>query len=111
MSDRRGGLELDQRGDDARPTLLLAGELDIGSARRLQEAVTRLCDAGVRRLTLNLSRLTFIDSSGLAAIVYASRLCERHGCELALIPGAENVQRVFEIAGLSALLPFRVGEA
>lgn len=107
MEDRRGGLELEQRGDRTRPSLLLGGELGIASAPRLQDAITRLCAQGASALTLDLSRLVLIDSSGLAAIVYASRLCERDGCELTLVPGPASVQRVFEISGLAPLLPFR----
>ncbi len=111
MDNRRGGLELEQRGDRARPSLLLGGELDIASAPRLQDAITRLCAHGASALTLDLSRLALIDSSGLAAIVYASRLCERRDCELALIPGPDSVQRIFEISGLAPLLPFRSRDA
>jgi hypothetical protein len=42
----------------------------------------------------------------MAAVVYASRFCERHESELALVPA----QRVFELTGLNARLPFRVDE-
>ena len=58
-------------------------------------------------LTLDLRGLTFIDSSGLAAIVYTSRLCERQGCQLSFIRGPQAVQDVFELTGLSELLRFR----
>lgn len=106
METRSGGLELDRDGDRAHPRLVLAGELDIASAKRLQDAVTRACDEGARELTIDLAGLEFVDSSGLAAIVYASWLCERAGCELALLPGPAGVQRVFEVTGLAEHLPF-----
>lgn len=108
METRRGGLELelDGDGDRARPQLVLAGELDIASAKLLHDAVTRACDDGARELTIDLAGLEFVDSSGLAAIVYASWLCERAGCELALVPGSAEVQRVFEVTGLAEHLPF-----
>jgi anti-sigma B factor antagonist len=106
-----GELTLQQRGEGSHPLLVLGGELDIDAAPRLQEIVKRLCGDGARTLTVDLSRLAFIDSIGLAAIVYASRQCERNGCRLDLIPGNESVQRVFEVTGLAALLPFRVGAA
>ncbi len=60
---------------------MLAGELDIADAARLQKTVARICEQeGAPALTIDLSRLIFIDSSGMAAIVYANRLCERVGC-------------------------------
>ncbi len=102
---------IDQRSAPPHAALALAGELDIDSAPRLHEALTRLCNGGASALTIDLSRLAFIDSSGLAAIVYASRLCERRGCELAIVPGVENVHHVFEVSGLADLLPFRTQAA
>ncbi len=112
MSEARVGLDVEQRRDRDTVTLTLGGELDIAGATRLQATVAQVCaDGRTRALTLDMRELAFIDSSGLAAIVYASRLCERHGCELALIAGAESVQRVFEITGLAAVLPFRERDA
>jgi anti-anti-sigma factor len=107
-----GGLDVDeQHGEESLTlTLALSGELDISTADRLQDAVARLCVAeGVRELTLDLRGLTFVDSSGLAAVVYTSRLCERYGCELSLIRGPQSVQHVFELTGLTELLSFRTG--
>lgn len=103
-----GGLDIDEQRGETSLTLALAGELDISTADRLQAAVSRLCVAeGERELTLDLRGLTFVDSSGLAAIVYTSRLCERYGCELSVIRGPQSVQHVFELTGLTELLPFR----
>jgi anti-sigma B factor antagonist len=108
---RRMGLELEERRDADRVSVLLAGALDIGSAHRLQQALARLFTAGrVKGLTIDLSRLAFIDSTGLAAIVYASKLCERSGCELAVIRGPDTVQQVFALTGLLEQLPFRGAE-
>jgi anti-sigma B factor antagonist len=101
-------LEVEERGDAGRAMLALTGELDIASAPRFQETIARLCvTEEASLLTLDLSGLTFIDSIGLAAIVYASKLCERHACELAVIRGPEAVQSVFELTGLAKQLPFR----
>jgi anti-sigma B factor antagonist len=103
-----GGLELDEHGSDASRTLALSGELDISTADRLQDAVKRLCATeGARELTLDLRGLTFIDSSGLAAIVYAVRQCERHERQLSVIRGPQAVHEVLELTGLTELLRFR----
>jgi anti-sigma B factor antagonist len=102
-----GGLDVQERMGESSVTLELGGELDISTADSLQQAVARLCVAeGPRALVIDLRRLTFIDSSGLAAMVYASRLCERHGCGLSVIPGPRSVQEVFGLTGLDKLLPF-----
>ncbi len=104
---RRTGLELEERREADRVSVLLAGALDIDSADRVQQAIARLFAAGrIEKLTLDLSRLAFIDSTGLAAVVYASKLCERCGCELAVIRGPDTVQQVFALTGLLEQLPF-----
>jgi anti-sigma B factor antagonist len=101
------GLELEERREADRVSVRLAGALDIGSAHRLQQTLARIFTAGrVKRLTLDLSELAFIDSTGLAAVVYASKLCERCGCELAVIRGPDTVQQVFALTGLLEQLPF-----
>jgi anti-anti-sigma factor len=104
---RRTGLELEERREAERVSVLLRGELDIDSAHRLQQTIARLFAAGrVKALTLDLSGLAFIDSTGLAAIVYASKLCERSRCQLAVIRGPDTVQQVFALTGLLEQLPF-----
>ncbi|HTZ88263.1 MAG TPA: STAS domain-containing protein [Solirubrobacteraceae bacterium] len=108
---KRRGLEIDEHGEDGKVALALTGELDIATAPRLQKAVGRLCSDGVlRRLTIDLRGLDFVDSTGLAAIVFTSKLCERSGGELALIRGQDTVQQVFALTGLLDQLPFRSAE-
>jgi anti-anti-sigma factor len=71
----------------------VVGELDLGSAEVLRTAIV---PNGEVCLTLDLSELTFIDSSGLHALEKLA------GTERMLVlrgPTA-NVRRVFEIVGL-----------
>jgi anti-anti-sigma factor len=108
MSGRRSVvLDIEPRDDDGSVTLRLDGELDIASAPVLQRTIARLCAAPTTRaLTIDMSRLGFIDSTGLAAIVYASRVCEQRGCFFELVRGPQTVHAVFEMTGLVAHLPF-----
>jgi anti-sigma B factor antagonist len=87
-------------------TLLLSGELDTGSVPALESAISRYCADGSSAIALDLSELTFIDSSGLWTILAAMRWCERQGRGFSIIPGCDSVQQVFEITGLSDVLPF-----
>jgi anti-sigma B factor antagonist len=92
---------------DDRYTLILAGELDLASAPTLEAATARLCAAGASEIVLDLSRLAFIDSTGLRTILSSMSLCEKHLCNFWLIPGPRAVQRLFELAGILKRLPFR----
>jgi anti-anti-sigma factor len=87
-------------------TLILTGSLDRGSVRQLETEIERLCEDGVTGITLDLRELTYIEAIGVAVVAFRCGLCLRRGYDFALIRGPRIVQRVFEQAGLSELLPF-----
>jgi anti-anti-sigma factor len=91
---------------DGRHTLRVSGELDMGSAPELEAIVVRLCELGSSHLTLDLSNVTFIDSTGLQAVIDARNRCAQHKQEFRITPGPPSVQRIFEITGLLESLPF-----
>jgi anti-sigma B factor antagonist len=103
----RGGLVVEEVGDGSSHVLALSGELDSDSVPMLEAAISRCCADGPTSITLDLSELSFIDSSGLWTITVARKWCESHGHAFWLIPGPEPVQYVFEATGLSDVLPFK----
>jgi anti-sigma B factor antagonist len=87
-------------------TIALAGEADLLGAPKI-EAVLEDASAGDSELiVIDLRGLTFIDSSGLHALVIGHQLCRTRGHELRIIAGPTNVQRLFELTGADDLLPF-----
>ena len=81
------------------------GELDIAGTVALEEAVGRVGDEpDLVGVVVDLSRLEFLDSSGLRALVLAGRRVAADGRRFALVPGGEPVQRVFEITRMSERL-------
>jgi anti-anti-sigma factor len=100
------GLEVEDVGSGGAHVLVLTGELDGDSIATLEDAIARCRLDGISSLTLDLSGLEFIDSSGLWTITLVNRWCERHGHRFALVPGPEAVRHVFEVTGLSDVLPF-----
>jgi anti-anti-sigma factor len=87
-------------------TLLLSGELDMAAEDELETAIVSCANAA--RLTLDLSQLTLMDSTGLTLILLADELCKAHGIVFALVPGPAQVQRVLELAGVLDRLPFHM---
>jgi anti-sigma B factor antagonist len=89
-----------QRPDGGGTAIALVGELDLASAPRLNEALTRAIDDG-GEVVLDFERYTFIDSTGISTIVRAARrLVEEGGRRLAIVRLNAQPQKVFRIAGL-----------
>jgi len=87
-------------------TIRLAGDLDVASKGLLDDAVAGVA-ASARRITLDLTSLRFMDSTGVRAIVDLNERCARDGVEVRIIRGPKAVQRVFELLGLLDVLPFQ----
>ena len=77
----------------------LAGELDLYNAHAVRQELERQTSREPQRLVIDLSRLTFIDSTGLGVLIEArSRMKNRSAFVLAA-PGLE-ARRALEISGL-----------
>jgi anti-sigma B factor antagonist len=99
-------LELRDHATGTRHVLELSGELDMASSPALDAAVRQICTGATEALTVDLSRLTFMDSTGLRVVLLAKELCEQHGCEFLVTPGPAQIQRLFEVTGILERLPF-----
>ena len=80
------------------------GELDIATVERMRNAYVER-EPG-QALTLDLTCLEFMDTSGIQVIVEAYRAAREEGFDLSIIPAQPDIQRVFELAGLDRVLPF-----
>jgi anti-sigma B factor antagonist len=94
--------ELD--GGDAR--LTLAGELDMATVPRVEQAVGALLEQGAHRLVVDLSALTFVDSSGLRMFITLNDRSAQEGFRLGLIRPTDQSLVVFQITGAEQNLPF-----
>jgi anti-anti-sigma factor len=91
-------------GDVAHVTL--RGELDLVGAVSVGQELGDAMARGVDVLVVHLDDVTFIDSSGLRALLEAARFAERCGISLKILPGPAHVMTVVEAAGLAGRLPF-----
>ena len=82
------------------------GELDLASAGQLDGKLRELREAGFDLIELDLSSLTFLDSTGLRLVLAWDGEARRDGMQLRLRPGPPAVQRVFEVTGVLGRLPF-----
>ena len=98
------GCEITREQDSA--TVRAVGALDLATVPILETHVAELRTAGVRRMILDLRGLYFMDSSGLRCILDCDAQARQDGFTIALIQGPRAVQRVFELTGTTAQLPF-----
>jgi anti-sigma B factor antagonist len=82
------------------------GEVDRSTVGEVRAQLDELRSAGFGRLILDLRGATFLDSSGVRLALDAHTASAADGTEFAIVPGPPAVQRTFEVAGLSAELPF-----
>ncbi len=89
--------------------LRLSGELDLASAGELDTVIAELCTDGARQISLEMSELSFMDSTGLRSLLVGKELCEVNGCELLIGELSSQVKRLFEVSGVGEKLVFRDG--
>ena len=88
----------------------LAGELDHHGAREGMEAIERLRDAYMRRdAVLDMSALTFMDSSGIALILKTDRRMRQCGGRASIANPAKQPLRVLDASGIDRMIPVRGG--
>ncbi|NLG79384.1 MAG: anti-sigma factor antagonist [Firmicutes bacterium] len=85
----------------------LSGELDLGTAPEFRAKLEEELDAkpDITRIFLVLRDVTFIDSSGLGAILGRYRRLRAHGGGLFAIAPSPQVRKVFDLSGLTSIIP------
>ena len=85
---------------DAPNVLPLEGEIDLHVSPRVAASLGTMIQQKPARLVVDLSRVTYIDSSGLAVLIEGMQNVEAYGGSFALAGLPENVRAIFEIARL-----------
>lgn len=94
--------------DDVK-VVALRGELDFDQAPALGRALDDLRAEGAQEIVVELSDLTFIDSSGISVLVAAARASAAEQGTLVVAAPTAHVQRVFDIVSLSELVAVEPG--
>ena len=78
----------------------LVGELDQSTVAKVQEELRRIEANSPATVVVDLSKLTFLDSTGLRCIVTADERARDDGRRVVIVRGPDAVQRVFAITRL-----------
>ncbi|GHE96973.1 STAS domain-containing protein [Streptomyces fumanus] len=90
--------------------LAVAGELDYGNAERLTGAADLVPFGEGTRVVLDLSGLTYCDSTGITVFVHIHRRAVTGGSRLTLAGVGADLMRVFRIVGLDQLFTFEAAD-
>jgi anti-sigma B factor antagonist len=85
---------------DSANVLPLEGEIDLHVSPRVERAIASFIKERPAHVVVDLSGVTFIDSSGLAVLIRAMQDVQEYGGKLSLSGISENVRSIFEMARL-----------
>lgn len=82
------------------------GDLELSSAEQLEVKVRAAEASDVQQIIIDLSGVSFMDSTGLRLLLQADARSRADSNRLRLIRGSRRVQRVFELTNTEDMLPF-----
>src|SRR5665647_3241514 len=100
-----------ERAGDGLGIVALSGEVDIYTAPQFKECMLELLDAGVDRLVVDLSGVTFIDSTALGVLIGGVRRVHSADGAMALVVTSRAVERVLSITGLDRVFTIHATRA
>jgi anti-anti-sigma factor len=99
-----GDLDVVEARDENVVCLILAGEVDLRTAPRLPEHVGDALRDGAREVCIDLSGVSFMDSTGLAALLSCDRSVSSANGRLAVVHNGGEVLRLLELSRVDRAL-------
>jgi anti-anti-sigma factor len=93
-------LDVTSENRDGLVYVALRGELDLSTVAKVQDELRRAEASGPPLVVLDLSKLTFLDSTGLRCVITADERAREQGRRFVIVRGPDPVQRVFSITRL-----------
>ncbi len=110
--ERHGGAEpvfdLEEAVEGDAIVVTVIGDVDLATAPRLRDRLEGAVGARPDRVIVDLSRMDFIDSVGLAVLIDVARTADARSTALVLRSPQRATRKILEISGLTGL--FRVEE-
>jgi anti-sigma B factor antagonist len=107
VSTRDSGAGFDRGDRDGERVLVVTGEIDIATAPQLRRELEALSREAHSPGIVDLAGVTFLDSSGISALLAARKAVSGTAVTLVLADPSPPVRRVLEIAGVDQLFEVR----
>ena len=109
MIKKRCSYKAEKRDNGLRVTL--QGEIDHHTAIGIRSEIDAMIyEERPARLSLDMSEIDFMDSSGLGLIMGRYALMQKIGGELSLISPNERIMKILKLAGLDRIIKIEEGE-
>lgn len=83
----------------------VSGELDVYTAPALEDALGELVAARTTDIVVDLTGVSFMDSTGLGLLIKALKWTREHDGTLRIVANTEKILKVFRVTGLDTVLP------
>jgi anti-anti-sigma factor len=101
---RRPALRVVHQTVGFRRVLAVEGDIDLATVGTLRAAIASALDSWEREVWIDLSRVAFMDSTGLYALIEARRALADHGRQLVVICPSGPVRRLLALTGVDGEL-------
>jgi anti-sigma B factor antagonist len=101
------GLKIEKETTSNEALIRVAGEVDLYSSPELRKAILKSIPSSGAELAIDLSGVTYIDSSGVATLVEGLRSSREKGAVFVLLSPSPSVMQVLELARLDSVFEVR----
>jgi anti-sigma B factor antagonist len=91
--------------DDGKTIVRLGGDLDFATVAEVMTALEKECARNPKQLVLDLSRVEFLDSSGIYLLVTVHKRLTANGCSLIVTNPSAAASRALQVTATDRVLP------
>lgn len=102
-------LNIETQEHDGYYEIKVGGELDVYTVPELEQVLTPIKQEGTHDVYVNLTNVSYMDSTGLGLFVGTLKALNQNDKELYIIGASERISRLFEITGISDLMHVNEG--
>lgn len=95
-------MEINSRDVDGVIIFDIDGEIDLYNAPEIKDSIKEQMDSGNKKIIINLEKVSYIDSSGIGALISSLSNLKKIGGGLKIIHVYDSVKKVFELTKLTS---------
>ena len=96
-------LETQLKDIDGTKVLDVTGEIDVYTAPQFKDAVNTVINSGQKHLVVDMTNVTYMDSSGFGALLSATRRLRPQGGTINLVNVSNAIDRILKITRLNTV--------